>query len=73
VIRADRRALARLYGRRGFANAALGNRGEAFHDAWRTARRWPFEKRVLVIIPVACGLISAPKMLELAHMRGRGI
>ena len=73
VIRADRRALARLYGRRGFANAALGNRGEALRDAWRTVRQWPFEKRVAVILPVACGLISAPRMLELAHMRGRGI
>lgn len=73
VIRADRRALARLYGRRGFANAALGNRREAFHDVWRTVRRWPFEKRVLVIVPVAAGLIPAPKMLEFAHKRGRGI
>ena len=73
VIRADPRALARLYGRRGFANAALGNRREALHDAWRAARRWPFEKRVLVIVPVAGGLISAPRMLEFAHERGRGI
>lgn len=73
VIRADRRAMARLFGRRGFANAALGNRAEAFRDAWRAARYWPFEKRVLVTVPVASGLISAPRMLEIAHKRGRGI
>lgn len=73
VIRADRRALARLYGRRGFANAALGHRAEAFRDVWRTATRWPFEKRILVVVPVAAGLVSAPRMLEIAHRRGRGI
>lgn len=73
VIRADRRALARLYGRRGFANAALGHRAEAFRDVWRTAVHWPLEKRILVTVPVASGLISAPRMLEIAHRRGRGI
>jgi glycosyltransferase involved in cell wall biosynthesis len=73
VIRSDRRAMARLYGRRGFANAALGHRGEAFGDAWRAARYWPLEKRVLVTVPVASGIVSAPKMLEIAHRRGRGI
>lgn len=73
VIRADRRAMARLYGRRGFANAALGHRAEAFRDVWRTATHWPFEKRILVVVPVAIGVVSAPRMLEIAHRRGRGI
>ena len=47
VFHADRKALARLYGRRAFANAALGNRKEALRGAWRTARKSPAEKRVV--------------------------
>lgn len=73
VIREDRRALARLYGRRGFANAALGNRREALRDAVRAAQNWPLEKRILVTVPVACGFVSATTMLDAAHRRGRGI
>lgn len=73
AIRDDRRAVAHIYGRRGFANAALGRRGEAFHDAWRAAVSWPLEKRVFVTVPVASGLVSAPRMMEIAHKRGHGI
>lgn len=73
VIREDRRALARLYGRRSFANAALGNRREAMRDVGRAARNWPLEKRILVTVPVACGFVSANTMLDAAHKRGRGI
>jgi glycosyltransferase involved in cell wall biosynthesis len=73
AIRGDRRAVAHIYGRRGFANAALGRRGAAFHDAWRAAINWPLEKRVFVTVPVASGIISAPRVMEIAHRRGRGI
>lgn len=72
-IRADRRALARLYGRRAFANAGQGNRREAFRDIRRTLMNWPLEKRAVVTLPVAAGIVSAPKMLDIAHKRGRGI
>lgn len=72
-IRADRRALARLYGRRGFANAGLGLRAEAMRDVGRAFSNWPLEKRTLAVLPVASGVVSAPRMLDIAHKRGRGI
>lgn len=73
VIREDRKAMAYMYGRRGFANAALGRRREAFSDVWRSVRYWPLEKRIPVNLAVVSGVVSAPRMLEMAHRRGRGI
>lgn len=73
VFRSDRRAMARLYGRRGFANAARGRRKDAFRDTLAAFLSWPLEKRVLVTLPVAVGAISAPRLLDIAHRRGRGI
>lgn len=72
-IRADRRALARLYGRQAFANAGRGERRRALSDMGKAFWQWPFEKRVFVTIPVAAGFISAPRMLDFAHRRGHGI
>lgn len=73
VIRSDRRALARLYGRRGFAEAALGNRTQALKNCARTVRLFPLERRTLAILPVAMGLVGAERLMHLAHQRGRGI
>lgn len=73
VFRRDRKALARLYGRRGFAVAALGRTREALGDAWRTLKLSPTEKRAYVTMLVACRLVSAPRLLDLAHRRGHGI
>jgi glycosyltransferase involved in cell wall biosynthesis len=73
VFRSDRRALARLYGRRAFANAALGETRQSLRDSWRTVRSSVTEKRAYVSLLVAAHLVSAPRLLDLAHRRGRGI
>lgn len=73
VFRRDPKALARLYGRRAFALAAQGKTKEALHDAWRTFRLSPSEKRTYVALPVALRVVSANRMLDLAHKRGYGI
>lgn len=68
----DRRALGRLYGRRAFARAALGESG-AFRDALRTVGVWPWEKRAYLAGAVALRVVSAERLLDLAHRRGHGI
>lgn len=73
VLRDSRKGMARLYGRRAFASAALGRRGEALRDCGRVFRRRPTERRIYVTVPVALGLVSAERLLDLAHRRGRGI
>lgn len=73
VLRDDRRALARLYGRRAFACAAMNRRKEAVRSCLRTVLLWPGEKRVLVTLPVVVGLVSAERLMDLAHRRGHGI
>lgn len=73
AFRADRRAMARIYGQRGFANASLGKRSEAIRDAGRALVKWPLEKRILAIVPVASGMISSPTIMDIANRHGRGI
>lgn len=73
VLRRDDRALARLYGRRSFALAALGHRRRALRGCAHTLRLSPTEKRAFVTVPVALGLVSAERLLDIAHRRGRGI
>jgi glycosyltransferase involved in cell wall biosynthesis len=73
VIRDDPKALARLYGRRGFANAASGEYREALQDAWQAIRRNPLEKRAYVTLLAASRIVPATKLLDMAHRRGRGI
>ena len=73
AIRNDPKAMARLYGRRAFAEAGRGNSRAALYDAWRTFRLSPTEKRAYVTIPVALRLVSAERLLDVAHRRGRGI
>lgn len=72
-LRFDRRARARMYGRRAFANAGRGHRAESFRDIRRSLAAWPLDKRALVTIPAAAGVISAPRLLSIAHRFGRGI
>lgn len=73
AFRSDRRALGRLYGQRAFANAARGHRREAAGDVWKTVRLAPTERRAYVALLVLTGLVSAPKVMDMAHKRGRGI
>lgn len=72
VFHTDRHALGRLYGRRSFALAALGS-----HEVWsslaRTVRVAPLEPRLWLALGVATRLVSAERMMDLAHRRGHGI
>ncbi len=68
----DRRALARETGRKAFALAALGRR-DALPWAARTAWSSPLEPRAYLAAAVALHLVSAERLLHLAHRRGHGI
>ncbi|MBM9458557.1 glycosyltransferase family 2 protein [Nocardioides sp. zg-536] len=72
VFHEDRRALARLYGRKAFALAALGE-GGALRCAGQSLRAWPGERRGYLAAAVALRLVSADRLLDLAHRRGHGI
>ena len=71
-FRADPQALARLYGRRAFAQAALGGTA-ALREVIRTLRVSPREKRAYLAAAVALHLVSAEWLMDLANRRGRGI
>jgi glycosyltransferase involved in cell wall biosynthesis len=70
---ADRRALGRLLGRRSFALASLGRRGEALSWARRSLRSWPGERRAYLAVAVALGLVSSERLMRIANRRGHGI
>jgi glycosyltransferase involved in cell wall biosynthesis len=72
VFHEDPRALGRLYGRRAFALAALGSR-EALPAVARTLRVAPTERRAWLAAAVALHLVSANRLMDLAHRRGHGI
>jgi len=69
---ADPRALGRVHGQRAFALAALGSPA-ALPAVARTLRLSPTERRAYLAAAVACRLISADRVLDLANRRGRGI
>lgn len=69
----DRLALGMQYGRRAFALAALGRWREGLRGAWQTIRVSPKEKRAYLAILVSLKLVSAPRLMRMAHRRGRGI
>lgn len=73
AFKADPRAIARLRGRRAFALAALGERREAYGEALQSIRSFPLERRAYLAMAVGTGLVSAERLLDLAHRRGRGI
>jgi hypothetical protein len=70
---ADRGALARISGQQAFALAALGRRREALRRAAATVRLNPRERRTPLAVAVALRLVSAERLMSLAHSRGRGI
>jgi glycosyltransferase involved in cell wall biosynthesis len=72
VFHEDRRALARLLGRKAFALAAL-HRREAFACALSSARASVREPRAYLAAVVALRLVSAERLLDVAHRRGHGI
>lgn len=70
---ADPRARARLLGRKGFAQAALGHRRAALQTAAASARSSVQERRAYLTVAVALGLVSADRLMRIAHRRGHGI
>ena len=69
----DRKALGRVLGQRAFALSALGRRREALGQATKVARLNPRELRAYLAVAVALRVVSAAKVMDLAHRRGRGI
>jgi glycosyltransferase involved in cell wall biosynthesis len=65
--------LARLYGRKAFAYAALGERAQARRWARQSLRHNWRDQRALVALLVSTGLVSASTAMRLAHQQGRGI
>lgn len=70
---ANDEGLARITGQRAFALAALGERSEARREAMRTMRLNPRERRAYVAFAVSTRVVSAQRVLDLAHRTGRGI
>lgn len=72
-IRTSPQGLARIYGQKAFALAALGRRGEARRWAWRSLRLSAREKRSYLAIAMSTGLLPASRVVTIANSRGRGI
>lgn len=64
---------ARILGQRAFALAASGDRRAGARMALTAARAHPLERRVPLALAVACGLVSADKVVTALNRRGRGI
>lgn len=73
VFHEDPLALGRLYGRKAFALAALGQTRPALRQAYRTVRTNPRERRAYLAGAVALRLVSAERLMRIAHSRGHGI
>ena len=69
----DPRGLARVQGQIAFAHAALGERKEARTWALRTLRNSWRERRAYLALLVSLRVLSADRVLRLAHATGRGI
>ncbi|MDN3352508.1 glycosyltransferase [Actinomadura sp. DC4] len=69
----DPRGLARVQGQIAFAHAALGERPAARSWAVRTLRNSWRERRAYLALLVSFRLLSADRVLRLAHATGRGI
>jgi glycosyltransferase involved in cell wall biosynthesis len=73
ALRNNPRGLARIYGQKAFAYAALGARSEARHWAWESLRLSPRERRSYLALAVSTGLLPAATVVRAANARGRGI
>ena len=69
----DPRGLARVQGQIAFAHAALGERPAARAWALRTLRSSWRERRAYLALLVSLRVLSADRVLRLAHSAGRGI
>lgn len=73
VFLENRQAMGRLYGRQAFALAALGRRRDALAKAREAWKCNPKERRAYLSTAVALRLVSAQRLMDMAHKRGRGI
>lgn len=69
----SRAGLARIRGQIAFALASGRRRGEAVRELLAVLRLNPWEKRVLVTVPVLLGLLTGEQVLRAAQKRGRGV
>lgn len=69
----DPRGLARVQGQIAFAHAALGERPAARAWALRTLRNSWRERRAYLALLVSLRVLSADRVLRMAHSAGRGI
>jgi glycosyltransferase involved in cell wall biosynthesis len=69
----SRRGVARLRGQIAFAHAASSRRTLARRWAWDALRANPLERRAFAALLVSSGLVSARRVLDLAHLFGRGV
>ena len=72
-IRRSPQGMARIYGQKAFAFAALGKRVEARHWAWRSLRLSPKERRSYLALATSLRLVSASRVVALANSRGKNI
>ncbi len=69
----DPRGKARIMGQRAFAQAAMGDRREAFASVKETMRLDWREPRLVLTLLVASKLVSAERLVRWANSAGRGI
>ena len=67
------KGLARLYGRLAFAHAALGQRSDARRWAGKSLRLNPRERRAYLALGVSLRLVSAERLMRMAHRKGKGL
>lgn len=72
-FREDNRALARIRGQQAFARAAVGRRRDSWHRSRECLRLNPRERRAYIALLVSTGVVSARKVMDVAHKRGHGI
>jgi glycosyltransferase involved in cell wall biosynthesis len=69
----SRTGMARIRGQIAFALASGNRRAEALRELAAVVRLNPWEKRVLVTVPVIMGLTTGERVLRMAQKRGRGV
>lgn len=72
-IATSRRGLARIEGQIAFAEAARGQRRQAWAHLHRASRSFPLEPRLPLAVLVSLGLVSPGRVMSTLHAFGRGI
>ena len=72
-LRGSRRGHARVLGQIAFANATLGERGEALRWARRALARWPLAPQALLALFQVITRTDPRTLLKVARLAGRGL